>query len=79
MPRYYVKNPENKWNIFSSVADDLIFPEWLEFKELKNVIINETVMRKEIELDSLLTEYPQLNRMDYEECMKSIIVEEEEE
>lgn len=78
MSRFYVKNPEGKWNIFSSIVDDLLFDEWLEFDELVESVCYELVEEKKKELATLLTDDTNLNIMSYEECMENIIIEEEE-
>lgn len=79
MARHYVKNPEGKWNIFSTIVDDVLFDEWLDFKDLVDSVIYETVEKKRKELETLLTDDSDLNVMSYEECMRRIVVEEEEE
>ena len=79
MSRYYVKNPEGKWNIFSSIIDDLLYDEWLEFEDLVDSVCNELVKNQMQNMKSLLTDNPRLNVMNYEECMNSIAVEEENE
>ena len=70
MPRYYVKNKENKWNIFSSIIDDFLCEEWLEFEELEKMVITDVINKKREELKSLLTDKPELNIMNYEEAIK---------
>lgn len=78
MSRYYVKNPEGKWNIFSSITDDLLYDEWLDFDDLVDSVCDELVKNQTQNMKSLLTDNPRLNTMTYEECMNSIAVEEEE-
>lgn len=77
MARYYVQNPEGKWNIFSSIMDDLLFEEWVDFDELVDEVCYELVEEKKKELASLYSDKPSVNTMSYEECMNSIVVEEE--
>ena len=40
MARYYVEH-EGKWNIFSSVIDDFILDDFVDFKKLKRLVIKE--------------------------------------
>lgn len=72
MPRFYVKNKEDKWNVYSTVIDNLLFDEWVEFKDLTKIICQATLKQKQEELQSLLTDRPVLNVMSYEECMEHI-------
>lgn len=57
MPRFYVKDNSDNWNIFSTIMDDYIFNEFKEFSKMKEFILKE----RERELDSLLTDRPELN------------------
>ena len=70
MPRFYVKNKENKWNIYSTIIDDLIFEEWIEFVDLEKYVCKRAYKEKQAEIQTLLTDKPILNIMSYEECMK---------
>ena len=72
MSRYYVKNPEGKWNIYSTIIDDLLFENWVDFDEMVEEVCYELVEEKRKELASLLTDKTNLNTMTYEECMKEI-------
>lgn len=72
MPRFYVKNKENKWNIFSTVVDDFLYYDWLNFDDLVEVVIYELTKNKQEELKSLLTDRPELNIMSYDEAMRRI-------
>lgn len=72
MPRFYVKNKENKWNVYSTIIDNLLYDKWLTFNQLREAVITELVMDKEEELATLLTEKPQLNVMSYEDCMNEL-------
>lgn len=72
MPRYYVKNKEDKWNIFSTIIDNFLYEKWLTFNQLKEAVITELVMDKEEELETLLTDKPRLNIMSYEEVLESV-------
>lgn len=72
MPRYYVKNKKDKWNIFSSIVDDYILDNFVTFEELKDYAIKRKVEEYSKELDSLLTDRPELNVMGYEEAEEII-------
>ena len=77
MARYYVKNPEGKWNIFSTIMDDLLFENWVDYDEMVEEVCYELVEEKKKELASLYSDKPSVNVMSYEECMNSIVKEEE--
>ena len=79
MARYYVKNPEGKWNIFSTIIDDLLFEEWVSHDELVEEVCYELVEEKKKELASLYSDKPSVNVMDYEECMRKIEIYHSEE
>lgn len=66
MPRIYVKNGKNKWNIYSTVVDNFLFDMWISFEELKQYKLDEV----EEEMNSLLTDKPKLNFKTYEEIMR---------
>lgn len=72
MPRYYVKNKENKWNVFSSVIDDFLIDDFVDFEELERFVIFDAIKQKRKELKTLLTDKPELNVMDYEEAIKIV-------
>ena len=78
MPRYYVENKEHKWNIFSSIVDDFIFDDFVDFNILKDLVIKEGInnLIEEInkDLDSLLTKQPIVNTMLYEDAIERIKV-----
>lgn len=74
MPRYYVKNPEGKWNIFSTIVDDVLLDEWVTHEELVEFVCDDIVQEQKERLQSLLTDLPRVNVMDYEECMKTIAI-----
>lgn len=40
MPRFYVENKEHKWNIFSSIVDDFLYDDFVDFKVLKSCKIS---------------------------------------
>lgn len=79
MARYYVKNPEGKWNIFSSIIDDLLFENWVDYDEMVEEVCYELVEEKKKELASLYSDKPSVNTMSYEECMRKIELYREEE
>lgn len=72
MPRFYVKNNKDKWNIYSSIVDDLLFDEFIDFNKLKEYACREAYEIKDKELDTLLTDRPKLNTMQYDECLEKI-------
>ena len=81
MPRYYVEK-NNKWNIFSSIVDDFLYDDFVDFNILKELVIKELiddlVEAKNKDLDSLLTEQPVLNTMFYEDAIERIKTRENE-
>ena len=82
MPRYYVENKEHKWNIFSSIVDDFLYDDFVDFKVLKGLVIKEAVdnlvEEKNKDLDSLLTNQPLVNTMFYEDAVERIKLREDE-
>lgn len=72
MPRFYVKNKENKWNIFSTIVDDFLYVDWLSFDDLVEVVCSEIAKKKYEEMQTLLTNKPKLNIMSYDEAMRRI-------
>lgn len=76
MPRYYVENKEHKWNIFSSIVDDFLYDDFVDFNVLKDLVIkegiNDLIEEKNKDLDSLLTDQPIVNTMLYEEAIERI-------
>lgn len=82
MPRFYVENKEHKWNIFSSIVDDFLYDDFVDFKVLKGLVIKEAVDKlveeRNKDLDSLLTEQPLVNTMLYEDAMERIKLREDE-
>lgn len=81
MPRFYVENKEHKWNIFSSIVDDFLYDDFVDFKVLKGLVIKEAVDKlveeRNKDLDSLLTEQPLVNTMFYEDAMERIKLRED--
>jgi len=67
MPRFYVEN-KGKWNIYSTIVDDYLLNDFVDFKELKEAVIGEMVVERNEELDTLLTDQPRLNVMSYKEA-----------
>jgi len=78
MARFYVRKGE-KWNVFSSIADDFLFSDFMPFDELQAVIIGEMVVDKMKDLKTLLTDKPALNTMPYEEAVEHIQIRKEHE
>ena len=82
MPRFYVENKEHKWNIFSSIVDDFLYDDFVDFKVLKGLVIKEAVDKlveeRNKDLDSLLTDQPLVNTMFYEDAMERIKLREDE-
>lgn len=70
MPRFYVKNKENKWNIFSTIVDDFLYVDFVPFDYLVEDVCSELEETKRKELKTLLTDKPELNVMSYEEAME---------
>lgn len=81
MPRYYVEK-DNKWNIFSSIVDDFLYDDFVDFNILKELVIKELiddlVEQKNKDLDSLLTDQPIVNTMFYEDAIEKIKIRENE-
>lgn len=71
MARYYVKK-DGRWNVFSSIVDDFLYTYFMEFDELKALVVGEVVLNKLNELETLQTERPRLNTMSYEDAMEII-------
>lgn len=70
MPRHYVKNPKTgKWNIYSTIIDDFILDEWATFDELKHYAVAEAAEEKRKDIESLKTQSPRVNIMDYDEAI----------
>lgn len=72
MPRFYVKSPKGKWNIYSTIVDDLLFDNWVEFVDLEKFVCDELVEEKRKDLQTLLTNNPILNNMNYDDCVKKL-------
>ena len=72
MPRFYVKNKENKWNVFSTIVDDFLYVDWLSFDDLVEAVCSELAQNKYEEMQTLLTDKPKLNIMSYDEAMRIV-------
>lgn len=72
MPRFYVKNPKGKWNIYSTIVDDLLFDDFVDFKDLKENVCGCAYNDKAKEIDTLLTDKKELNYMDYDEMLDKL-------
>lgn len=64
MPRFYVEH-NGEWNIYSTVIDGFVLPKFIPFEKLKEQLLEETIKERSKEIDSLLTDNPKLNTMDY--------------
>ena len=71
MPRYYVRDKGGRWNVFSTIVDDFLYEEFVPFEILKQRVVLEYGKWKEKELQTLLTEKPELNVMNYEEAIET--------
>lgn len=74
MPRHYVEH-DGKWNIFSTIIDDFILDEFVDFKKLKRLVIKEDIdhIRQHLrDIDTLMTDNPRVNKMEYEEAIEII-------
>lgn len=78
MPRFYVLRPDGKWNIFSSVADEYI-AEGLTLDGIKQFRLEEFVSENEREVNSLASDRPLLNVMDFAEAEELINISDIEE
>lgn len=71
MPRFYVQRPDKLWNIFSTVVDGYV-AEGLTLDGIKKLRIDEFMQNNEREVNSLLTERPELNVMSFDEAEECI-------
>lgn len=71
MPRFYVHRPDGKWNIFSSVADGYI-AEGLTLDDIKQFRLEKFAAENEREVNSLASDRPLLNIMDFAEAEEQI-------
>lgn len=69
MPRFYVEK-DGEWNIFSTIVDDFILDEFVCLDALKARLLYERYKELTEDIDSLLTDKPRVNVMDYKEAMK---------
>lgn len=76
MPRFYVQRPDGKWNIFSSVADGYI-AEGLTLDGIKQFRLEKFTSENEREVNSLASDNPRLNVMDFAEAEEQIRITEE--
>lgn len=68
MPKFYVKNDEGLWNIYSTIIDDYVLPDFMDISMIITYAIGEEVINKLSDLESLETDRPRLNVMSYEEA-----------
>lgn len=78
MPRFYVQRPDGLWNIFSTVLDEYI-SEGLTLDGIKKFRADDFNKNNEREVNSLLTERPELNIMSFDEAEERISCIEKEE
>jgi hypothetical protein len=71
MPRFYVEK-DGEWNIFSTIADDFIFDEFVCLDALKARLLYERYKELTEDIDSLLTDRPRVNVMPYSDAMERI-------
>lgn len=72
MPRFYVKNDDGYWNVFSTIIDGYIYDDFIPFSEMKSRILQETLKAKDAELETLRTDNPKLNIMSLKEAEERI-------
>lgn len=66
MPRFNVKLPDGRWQVFSTIVENFI-TEPMTFDELKNYRRYHYGAADE-ETETLLTDRPKCNRMSYEDA-----------
>lgn len=71
MPRFNVKLPDGRWQVFSTVVDDFV-TEPMTFEELREFRREQAVREADAETDSLLTSIPRINVMSYDEALETI-------
>lgn len=71
MPRYNVRLPDGRWQVFSSVVDNFI-TEPMTFDELREFRRMEAIEMADTETASLLTARPRINTMRYEDAIEII-------
>lgn len=71
MPRFYVQRPDGKWNVFSSVVDEYI-AEGLTLDDIKKFRLEKFAAENEREVNSLASDRPLLNVMDFAEAEERI-------
>lgn len=68
MPRFYVKNNEGLWNIYSTIIDDYYFLDFMDIDLIKCFALGETIFSRLDELESLESDKPKLNVLTYGEA-----------
>lgn len=76
MARFYVEK-DGEWNIFSTVVDDFLLDEFVCLDALKARLLYERYKELIADIDSLLTDRPNVNVMTYEEAAERIRKEQE--
>ena len=69
MPRYNVKLPDGRWQVFSTIADGFVTGP-MTFDELREHRRRRAIEQCDYETDTLLTDRPRVNVMSYEEAME---------
>lgn len=72
MSRFFVKNDEGKWNIYSHAIDNFLFDEWVTYDEMVDELCKEEIEKLKENLATLLTDHPRMTVMGYEEAMQRI-------
>lgn len=75
MPRFNVELPDGMWQVFSTIVEDFI-TEPMTFDELKDYRL-EHYASPYAETETLLTDEPRCNRMDYWEAVRRSRMQEE--
>jgi hypothetical protein len=60
MSRFYVKDKDDKWNVFSTDAGEYVFSNFIEYDVMEQILVGATVQDKIGELRTLLTPNPVL-------------------
>lgn len=72
MGRIFVKNNEAKWNIYSTICDGFLFDNWVNYDQLVEHLCNEEIKKLKETLATLLTDNPRMTVMSYDDIMKEI-------
>jgi hypothetical protein len=72
MSRFYVKDKDDKWNVFSTDAGEYVFSNFIEYDVMEQILVGATVQDKIGELRTLLTPNPVLKVETAEQIEKYI-------